>query len=116
MWVPLAAVNLACAVALGAFGAHGLKGKLTEQQLTWWSTATDYFFIHALGLLLVGVLVKLVGLSSKPAWALQLGILFFCGSLYAMALGAPRWFGAVTPIGGLLFILGWLLLAVSWKP
>lgn len=116
MWIVVAALNLATAVALGAFGAHGLKARVTAEQLAWWMTATDYFFVHALGLLAVGVLARLTPMSGKPAWALQAGIILFCGSLYAMALGAPRWFGAITPIGGLAFILGWLMLAyMAWK-
>lgn len=112
MWIPVAAFNLAIAVALGAFGAHGLKDKIGNEQLAWWSTATDYFFIHAIGLLLVGIILKLkIAEASASAVLLQAGILIFCGSLYAMALGAPRWFGAITPIGGVCFIAAWLWLA-----
>lgn len=112
MWIPLAALNLAIAVMLGAFGAHGLKNKLTAEQLGWWATATDYFFYHALGLLLVGIIIKLKLVNAQAsAVLLQVGIVLFCGSLYAMALGLPRWLGAVTPIGGSCFIFAWLLLA-----
>lgn len=114
MWIVIAAINLALAVMLGAFGAHGLKNRATAEQLVWWHTATEYFFYHALGLLAIGILSKILpNLSLKlPAIALQVGILLFCGSLYIMTLGAPRWFGAVTPIGGLAMIMGWLSLAV----
>lgn len=112
MWIAIAAVNLAIAVALGAFGAHGLKKMVGEQQLMWWSTATDYFFIHALGLLMIGIILKLKLVeASTSAILLQAGIVIFCGSLYAMTLGAPKWFGAITPIGGVLFIAGWAWLA-----
>lgn len=109
----MAAINLAVAVVLGAFGAHGLKNRASVEQLGWWHTATEYFFYHALGLLALGVLTKILPeLSFKlPAACLQLGIIIFCGSLYLMALGAPRWFGAITPIGGLAMIVGWLGLA-----
>lgn len=119
MWVTLGSLNLALAVALGAFGAHGLKARLTAEQLAWWHTGCNYHFIHALGLLALGILA-----ASRPdlTWSrgiggcLLAGILIFSGSLYAMALGAPRWFGAITPIGGLAFIAGWLWLAVSaWQ-
>lgn len=113
MWIAIAAINLAIAVLLGAFGAHGLKSRASMQQLGWWHTATEYFFYHALGLLALGLLMKILPeLSFKlPALCLQLGIVVFCGSLYLMALGAPRWFGAITPLGGLVLIAGWLGLA-----
>lgn len=114
MWIAIAAINLALAVCLGAFGAHGLKNRASVDQLAWWHTATEYFFYHALGLLAMGILMKVLpSLSLKlPAACLQLGIIIFCGSLYLMALGAPRWFGAITPIGGLAMIVGWLGLAL----
>ena len=112
-WIGVAAINMAIAVALGAFGAHGLKSLVSAQQLEWWHTATLYLFVHALGLLLVGLLIQLKSLSHTTAWLLQIGVIIFAGSLYAMTLGAPRWFGAVTPIGGILMIAGWLWLAVS---
>ena len=110
-WIAVAALNLAAAVGLGAFGAHGLKNIATTQQLEWWHTATLYFLAHGLGLLLVGVLIRLNMISQTPAWLIQIGILIFAGSLYAMTLGAPRWFGVITPIGGTLMIAGWLWLA-----
>lgn len=112
-WIGIAAINMAIAVALGAFGAHGLEGHVSMQQLEWWHTATLYLFVHALGLLLVGLLIRLKYITQTTAWLLQIGIIIFAGSLYAMTLGAPRWFGAITPIGGVLMIAGWLWLAVS---
>lgn len=112
-WIGIGAINMAVAVALGAFGAHGLKNRVSTQQLEWWHTATLYLLVHALGLLVVGLLIRLNYTSQIPAWLLQLGIFVFAGSLYAMTLGAPRWFGAITPIGGLLMIVGWLWLAIS---
>lgn len=112
-WIGIAAINMAIAVALGAFGAHGLEGRVSIQQLEWWHTATLYLFVHALGLLLVGLLIRLKYITQTTAWLLQIGIVIFAGSLYAMTLGAPRWFGAITPIGGVLMIAGWLWLAVS---
>lgn len=113
MWIAVSAVNLALAVILGAFGAHGLKAHASVEQLGWWQTATDYFFYHALGLLLLGVLSKTYSqLPIKlPFLLIQTGILFFCGSLYIMALGMPRIVGAITPIGGALMIAGWFVLA-----
>ena len=112
-WISIAAINMAIAVALGAFGAHGLKNSVSIQQLEWWQTATLYWFIHGLGLLLVGILIRFNYTTQTTAWLLQIGALIFAGSLYAMTLGAPRWLGAITPIGGMLMIVGWLWLAVS---
>ena len=112
-WISIAALNLAIAVALGAFGAHGLKAIVSSQQLEWWQTATLYWFVHGLGLLLVGILIRLNYTTQTTAWLLQIGVIIFAGSLYAMTLGAPRWFGAITPIGGVLMIAGWLWLAVT---
>ncbi|GAF51877.1 DUF423 domain-containing protein [Psychrobacter sp. JCM 18900] len=112
-WIGIAAINMAIGVALGAFGAHGLEGRVSIQPLEWWHTATLYLFVHALGLLLVGLLIRLKYITQTTAWLLQIGIIIFAGSLYAMTLGAPRWFGAITPIGGVLMIAGWLWLAVS---
>jgi len=118
-WLSLACLNLALAVITGAFGAHALQARLGPEQQGWWHTAVEYHMIHALGLLAIGVLLRLpsAGGQALPAGVgqagllLQLGIVVFSGSLYAMALGAPRGFGAITPLGGLAFIAGWLLLA-----
>lgn len=119
MFFSLGALNLALAVILGAFGAHGLKTKVTTEQLAWWHTGVDYHFYHALGLLVIGALMAAqpqLALPKGSAWALQIGIVIFSGSLYAMTLGAPRWFGAITPIGGTAFIIGWLWLAyAAWQ-
>ena len=112
-WIGIAAINLAVAVALGAFGAHGIKSMVNAQQLAWWHTATLYLFIHALGLLMVGLLIRLNYATQATAWLLQVGVIIFAGSLFAMTLGAPRWFGAITPIGGVLMIAGWTWLAVT---
>lgn len=113
MWIAISALNLAFAVMLGAFGAHGLKTRATEAQLGWWQTATDYFFYHALGLLALAIIAKVIpSLPIKLSFILmQIGILLFCGSLYIMALGLPRGLGAITPIGGAFMIAAWLVLA-----
>jgi uncharacterized membrane protein YgdD (TMEM256/DUF423 family) len=110
-WTLVGAVWGFLAVALGAFGAHGLPKDLGEPALGWWKTAALYHLAHALALVLTGVL-QLQGLKVAPAgWAFLLGSLVFSGTLYAMTLGAPRWLGAVTPLGGLGLLAGWLLLA-----
>ena len=105
----------ALAVALGAFGAHGLKARLSSEMLDVWQTAVQYHAWHALGLLAAGVSgFHFEGIWIRSAgWLFAAGIVLFSGSLYALALGAPRALGAVTPLGGLAFILGWLALAVG---
>lgn len=114
MWLVIAAINLALAVILGAFGAHSLEKIATPQQIGWWQTGSDYFFYHALGLLLLAILNKIIPLFPilTSFVLLQLGILGFSGSLFLMAVGVQG-LGLVTPIGGLCFILGWLLLAFN---
>jgi uncharacterized membrane protein YgdD (TMEM256/DUF423 family) len=100
----LAALSGACAVAAGAFGAHGATGAAQE----WLRTGGQYQLIHA-----VAALVALRLEARGPAWLFVAGAAIFAGTLYLMALGLPRWLGAVTPVGGLLLILGWLWLALA---
>lgn len=109
-----AALTGAAAVVLGAFGAHALRGSLDEHALATWHTAVDYQFWHALALLAVGVLAReQVSVALRvAALSLLAGIALFCGSLYLLALGAPRAIGVVTPIGGIALLIGWLGLAV----
>jgi uncharacterized membrane protein YgdD (TMEM256/DUF423 family) len=110
----LAALLLFLAVALGAFGAHALKSRLTPDLQAVWQTAVQYHAWHALALLATGVLLLVrpdarVGLA---AWLFVAGIVLFSGSLYAMALTGARGLGAVTPFGGVAFLAGWL--AFAW--
>src|SRR6202171_5488153 len=110
----VAALALAPAVALGAFGAHALKGHLSAEMLATYQTAVQYHFWHALGLLAVGVLMTRSPDGSALAWIAWLlisGLLLFSGSLYLLALTGATWLGAVTPLGGLAFIAAWLWLA-----
>lgn len=103
-------------MALGAFGAHALKARLSADMLAVWNTGVQYQLWHALGMILVGVSAAGIAESawSRAAGALLLaGIALFSGSLYALALGAPKWLGAVTPFGGVAFLLGWLAFAVA---
>lgn len=111
-----AAFNGFLAVALGAFGSHGLKTRLSEHYLGIWQTAVQYHFYHALILCVVGVLWHRSpdnGWLNSSGYLFVVGILLFCGSLYWLALGGPRWLGPVTPGGGLCFLFGWLCLMVS---
>jgi uncharacterized membrane protein YgdD (TMEM256/DUF423 family) len=114
-WVATGALLMAAAVVLGAFGAHGLRDKLDAYSLSVYEKAVFYHFIHALGILLAAVLARTETISSggeaRVSWLLLIGILVFSGSLYALAISGVRMLGAITPIGGLAFIAGWLVLA-----
>ncbi len=110
-----AAIAGASAVAAGAFGAHGLREGLDESARARWRTAVDYHAWHAFALLATGILARSrssLALRSA-AVAFVLGTVVFSGSLYALALGAPRVIGTMTPIGGLAFVAGWIALAVE---
>lgn len=106
-------------VALGAFGAHALKAKLDEYSLGIFHTGVTYQTTHALALVLVALLLKWYPDSAGLTWAgwcFALGTLVFSGSLYALALSGVKVLGAITPIGGVLFLAGWALLAIhAWK-
>ncbi|WP_428410495.1 DUF423 domain-containing protein [Hyphococcus sp.] len=95
------------AVALGAFGAHGLEGKLSPEAGEWWATATLYGLAHGVAALAVSLSDR--DLLRRAGWAFVIGAAVFSGSLYAMAFGAPRWFGMITPLGGVSFLAGWAL-------
>ncbi len=98
-------------VALGAFGAHGLRAMLDPLRLGWWETAVQYQMWHAIGLLAIGAApLRRVG---GAAMLLATGTGLFSGTLYLMALSDARWLGMITPVGGALMIAGWLLLA--WR-
>ena len=102
-------------VAAGAFGAHMLKGMLDQQSLAVYDTATRYQMYHAFGMLLTGLVVRIwrdVG-AVTAGWLFLAGTLLFSGSLYGVSLLGVRWLGAVTPVGGVLFIAGWTVLA--WR-
>lgn len=115
-----AGINGFLAVALGAFGAHGLKKMLAQaadgaQRLEWWETAARYHLTHALAL---GLLAYLAGRVSWPGvgvggWLMLAGILLFCGSLYVMTLTGLRVLGAITPLGGVALLGGWLVVVLA---
>lgn len=105
------ALLAALGVALGAFGAHGLRSLLDASALAWWQTAVQYQMWHAVGLIALAAL-RLRG-TRLAAALLVAGTVIFAATLYLMALGGPRWLGAITPLGGSLMILGWL--ALAWQ-
>lgn len=108
------AALMAVGVLLGAFGAHGLQGQLSPRQLASFQTGVQYHMLHALGLLAVGLVARVTGVSAPLRWSARLmlaGIAFFSGSIYLMTAGAPRWLGMVAPVGGVSFMAAWALLA-----
>jgi uncharacterized membrane protein YgdD (TMEM256/DUF423 family) len=106
----VAALLGAAGVALGAFGAHGLRARLDARALEVWETAVRYHLVHAVALLALA-LSPYVAQLRTAGWLFAAGIALFSGSLYALALGAPRLLGPVTPFGGLALIAGWLWIA-----
>jgi uncharacterized membrane protein YgdD (TMEM256/DUF423 family) len=115
----LAALNGFLAVALGAFGAHSLKDRLTPDMLAVWKTGTEYHLSHALALFLTALLFNYLTAQGQTRAAKQVqlagylfavGILLFSGSLYALAGSGTRILGVITPLGGVCFLVGWLLL------
>lgn len=108
------------AVACGAFAAHALRGALDAQALDWWRTATLYLGLHAPVLLAVALLARDAAVSQRSlriaAIAFATGVALFCGSLYALALGAPRSVAMAAPLGGTALMLGWIALGIAfWR-
>ncbi len=116
LFVAVGSLSAMLAVGLGAFGAHGLKGRLSAQLFEVYQTAVLYHLVHAVGLVLVGLIAHLLPDSAPVRWSgwlLAAGTLLFSGSLYLLAVSGIRWLGAVTPLGGLAFLAGWALLATA---
>ncbi|MBV1884837.1 MAG: DUF423 domain-containing protein, partial [Gammaproteobacteria bacterium] len=115
LFMLLGSVGAGLAVLLGAFGAHGLKGRLDAHALEVFQTGVQYQFYHSLGLILVGLTLAQFLESSLLLWSGRLftvGIVLFSGSLYLVSLLGIRWLGIITPFGGLAFIAGWTLFSV----
>jgi uncharacterized membrane protein YgdD (TMEM256/DUF423 family) len=118
LWLVLGAASAFLSVAAGAFGAHALRTRLTPELLTVFETGARYQMYHSLGLLAIGLLAHFRPgpLLEGAGWAMVAGILLFSGSLYALALSGVRVLGAITPLGGLGFLAGWVLLAAAaWR-
>lgn len=112
----LGAISAGLGVALGAFGAHGLRARLAPEMLAVFETGVRYQMYHALALLIVGTAMARVAMPATvmaAGWLFVVGTLVFSGSLYVLAVTGTRWWGAVTPIGGVAFLLGWLLLIIA---
>jgi uncharacterized membrane protein YgdD (TMEM256/DUF423 family) len=115
IWFGIGAIAAAIGVSLGAFGAHALKSRVTEDLLSIFEIGVRYQMYHALGLLAVAwAAARWPGsLPNASGWLFTLGIILFSGSLYLMTFTGARWLGAITPVGGLCFILGWIALALT---
>jgi uncharacterized membrane protein YgdD (TMEM256/DUF423 family) len=115
-FIIIGAINAFLAVALGAFGAHGLEGRVEQKYLEIWKTGVTYQMFHATGLLIVGVLLGRLpanALLSWSGWMMLIGIILFSGSLYVMTLTKISILGAITPLGGLSFLAAWILIIVA---
>lgn len=112
--IAIAAILMAIAVAAGAFGAHALKNILSPERLETWQTAVQYHAWHSLGLFLIALIsIQFDVTITWPASLILTGILIFSGSLYTLCLTGIGWMGAITPIGGVAFIAGWLWMGVN---
>jgi uncharacterized membrane protein YgdD (TMEM256/DUF423 family) len=118
LWLILGAASAFISVAAGAFGAHALKTRLSPDLLTIFETGARYQMYHSLGLIAMGLLMQLRPnpLLNAAGWAMLAGIVLFSGSLYALALSGVRVLGAITPLGGVGFLVGWVLFALAaWR-
>jgi uncharacterized membrane protein YgdD (TMEM256/DUF423 family) len=115
MWIKIGSLLMFLGVSLGAFGAHALRGKLDVYGIDIFKTAVLYHFIHAIGILIVGVLSKENSNLNLAALFFILGIVLFSGSLYLLSVTGIKWLGAITPLGGLAFLAGWLYLFANIK-
>ncbi|KOP71770.1 DUF423 domain-containing protein [Cytobacillus solani] len=116
LFIILGAINAFLSVALGAFGAHGLEKMVEPKYLEIWKTGVTYQMFHATGLLVIGVLLGKLpasALLSWSGWIMLIGIIFFSGSLYILTLTKIGVLGAITPIGGVCFLVAWVLLIIA---
>ncbi|MCM3668824.1 DUF423 domain-containing protein [Mesobacillus maritimus] len=116
LFIIIGAVNAFLAVALGAFGAHGLEGKVEPKYLETWKTGVTYQMFHAVGLLIIGILLGNIPASSALTWSgwlMTVGIVLFSGSLYVLTLTKISMLGAITPLGGVSFLVAWVLLIIA---
>lgn len=116
-YVATGAFCAALAVIFGAFGAHGIEARLEPRMLSVYQTAVEYHTYHALGIILIGLIITTRPNSILTRWAAAImlaGIILFSGSLYLLSFSGMRWLGAITPFGGLAFIIAWLLVGIAW--
>ena len=115
-WFAAGALLAGVGVGLGAFGAHGLRSRVSSEMVAVWETGVRYHLVHALGLLAVAWAAERWPAAGGAGWLFVAGTVVFSGSLYALVLTGQRWLGAITPLGGVAFMAGWLWLAwVAWR-
>lgn len=112
LWIAIGGLLGFLGVGLGAFGAHGLQGRLSERDLEIFETAVRYHLVHAVALLAVGAMPR-SPFTTAAGWAFTGGVAVFSGSLYLLVLTQTRWLGAITPLGGLALMAGWLFLLIG---
>ncbi|BBI32314.1 DUF423 domain-containing protein [Cohnella abietis] len=118
-YIRIGALTAMLSVVLGAFGAHMLEDRLSADAMDVFDTAVQYHMFHAVGILLIALLMDRVPSQKLAIWAARLlliGIIIFSGSLYALAFSGLKILGAITPIGGVAFIAGWICMAISARP
>jgi uncharacterized membrane protein YgdD (TMEM256/DUF423 family) len=116
LFLIIGAINAMLAVALGAFGAHGLEGKISEKYLEVWKTGVQYQMFHAMGLFVIAFLLSKFPQSSlltASGWIMFAGIVLFSGSLYVLSTSGIKVLGAITPLGGVAFVVAWILIVVA---
>ncbi len=116
LFIVLGSMHAFLAVALGAFGAHALKNKLSTDMLHIFQTGVQYQMFHALGIILIAIVSDRLGghaLFTASLWSMFIGIILFSGSLYALSLSGIKILGAITPLGGVGFLLGWILVVIA---
>ena len=112
----LGGINAALVVLLGAFGAHGLKARMTAEMLAVYQTGVHYHLFHALGLIAVGLVATQIPASAYlkwSGWLMLAGIILFSGSLYVLSVSGLRWLGMITPFGGVAFIAAWIVFVIA---
>ncbi|ALC88653.1 hypothetical protein AM500_01700 [Bacillus sp. FJAT-18017] len=115
-FIIIGAVNAFLAVALGAFGAHGLEGRVEPKYLETWKTGVTYQMFHAAGLLVIGLIlgkIPAASLFTTSGWLMLTGIILFSGSLYVLTLTKISILGAITPLGGVAFLAAWVLIVIG---
>ncbi len=116
MWTYIASIMGSTAILLGAFGAHGLKDKVSPERIANWNTAATYHLAHAIALLALALFAKASGRPiTVPASLFTAGIICFSGSIYLLVLTGQKWLGPITPLGGLAMAAGWLSLITLAK-
>ncbi len=116
LFLALGCINAMLVVLIGAFGAHGLKARLTVENMAVFQTGVQYHFYHAVGLILLGLIALQIPITPYlrwSGWLMLVGIILFSGSLYTLSITNIRWLGMITPLGGMAFILAWLLLTIG---